>query len=144
MSIVYFLSSRLLLCNLLASTAATNPLDKPSRGNNDNNGSTYKTNLFQRHDAHDSVGVLDTMKNLFELSQTSASAVVSLTNVGNNGSPPEVFPLGICMGDCDNGEELISTMSCVSVCKFPFCFAQYLSLPFQRSKPLPSQMMSVK
>ena len=29
----------------------------------------------------------------------------SLETLGNNGSPAEVFPLGLCAGDCDIDEE---------------------------------------
>ena len=78
-------SGRLLLYNLLALTA---------------------TNTFQHEVA--SVGVLDPRTNLFEqddLPRTSASAVVSLTKVGNDGSPVDTFPLGECEGDCDNDSE---------------------------------------
>jgi len=38
--------------------------------------------------------------------------VPPVNKVGDNGSPPQLFPLGLCQGDCDNDDECAGNLIC--------------------------------
>ncbi|KAI2504381.1 Bacterial protein of unknown function (DUF839) [Fragilaria crotonensis] len=43
---------------------------------------------------------------------TVTGDVYALDIIGNNGSPSDVFPLGLCQGDCDNDIECFGDLTC--------------------------------
>merc|ERR1711935_267629 len=47
------------------------------------------------------------------MSPQSNPTADSLQNIGNNGKPANVFPLGQCQGDCDDDNECQEGLSCM-------------------------------
>jgi len=44
----------------------------------------------------------------------SVDMEIPLDTVGNNGEPEDVFPLGRCLGDCDDDDECADDLVCFS------------------------------